>query len=85
MEGKVPVSSASSGDGALCTPHFLPAPCLPGSSVEWSLEHWVSGEQDMILTTCFFNRRFTCRAEQRPELGSSGADPPHSGCGTPGL
>lgn len=38
----------------------LAPPFLPGSSMEWSLEHWVSGEQDMILTTCFFNRRFTC-------------------------
>lgn len=37
----------------------LAPPFFPGSSTEWSLEHWVSGEQDMILTTCFFNRRFT--------------------------
>lgn len=42
----------------------LVPPLLPGSSAEWSLEHWASGEQDMILTTCFFNRRFTCEAEQ---------------------
>lgn len=39
----------------------LAPPFLLGSSMEWSLEHWVSGEQDMILTTCFFNRRFTCK------------------------
>lgn len=47
----------------------LAPPFFPGSSMEWSLGHCASGGQDMILTTCFFNRRFTW--EGRP--GRTGA------------
>lgn len=57
----------------------LAPPFFAGSSVEWSLGHCASGGQDIILTTCFFNRRFTWEGR----AGRTGAVEPQGQHGPP--